>query len=172
MNIDLGCGPACRAGFIGVDILRLPGVRIIARAEALPFRDESVTHLWSAHTLEHTDMIQSMREIHRILKPGGTTELWLPHATGIGTWADPTHRRGYAWRTWDYFRGAYDLPVFHLTRRTLCWKPRGQYPRFDRLVNLCPAWFEKFIAPLLGGCHETGAILTKPKKEKRHAEDQ
>ncbi|MCX6991550.1 MAG: class I SAM-dependent methyltransferase [Kiritimatiellaeota bacterium] len=49
-----------------------------------PWKDNSVDAVYASHTLEHlADPLAAMLEIHRILKPGGTVRIFVPHASGV-----------------------------------------------------------------------------------------
>ena len=53
-------------------------------AESLPFRDRSFDFVYSNGVLHHTpDTARSIREIHRVLKPGGTTTILLYHRNSL-----------------------------------------------------------------------------------------
>jgi SAM-dependent methyltransferase len=78
--IDVGCGDrpyepllAPYAGrYVGVDYRPGPKVDLVAPAEALPVPSESFDCLISSQVLEHVDDPYAvMREVHRVLKPGG-----------------------------------------------------------------------------------------------------
>jgi SAM-dependent methyltransferase len=99
--LDVGCATgelllAVRAAggarVVGVE----PGAEAarVARARGLDVRDgvleeqrfpdTSFATVVLAHTLEHvTDPIATLREIHRVLAPGGALVLWLPNAASI-----------------------------------------------------------------------------------------
>lgn len=160
-RIDVGCGPR-KVGAIGIDRLRYPGVDVVADAEALPLLDGSVDHLRYCHVLEHVNMAMALREAWRALRPRGGVEIRVPHFSSVAAWADPTHRRGYALRTWDYFeRGEYDLPQFRVCRSRLHFKPLGHYPLLDWLINLQPLFFERHLCYWVGGCHEVSVEMEK-----------
>ena len=164
MNLDVGCGPTCRPHFAGVDLEPYLGVKVVGSAEALPFRDGSVDLVSLDHVVEHVDLVEALREAHRVLRPGGWVELWAPHFSSVAAWVDPTHRRPVTWGTWDYFaRGDYGLPVFQVRWRRLYWQPRGKHQWAVPLVNMWPRFFERHLAYLVGGCHEMGVVLKKEK---------
>ena len=53
-------------------------------AERLPFRDESFDFVYSNGVLHHTpDTAGAVREIHRVLKPGGTATVLLYHRGSV-----------------------------------------------------------------------------------------
>lgn len=60
-----------------------PGIDFVGSAEALPFADNSIDLVVTQEVLEHVpDPFQSMREIHRVLKPGGSAFVQLPFIIG------------------------------------------------------------------------------------------
>ncbi|KKP56610.1 MAG: Methyltransferase type 11 [Parcubacteria group bacterium GW2011_GWB1_35_5] len=73
ITIDIGSGPE-RLGreFINVDIFPFSEVDIVADAEILPFRDNSIDAAVSESVFEHVpDADKVAREMVRVVKPGG-----------------------------------------------------------------------------------------------------
>jgi hypothetical protein len=84
LKIDLGCGPAKRPDFIGVDFLWDPDVRCDISSEKLPFDDMSADHIFSSHCIEHiahNDLYHVLREISRVAAEDALIEIWHPHTT-------------------------------------------------------------------------------------------
>lgn len=78
--VDLGSGPE-RLGdrFLNVDVYPFPEVDIVADAERLPFRDNSIDALVSESMLEHVPHPRHVAsEISRVLKPGGMVYVSAP----------------------------------------------------------------------------------------------
>jgi hypothetical protein len=97
LKVELGGGSKPREGFINVD--RCPTADRLCDFDAsgelcgpspgcwwgLPFRDDSVGHLYSAHCLEHVVKLwRLMREIVRICAIGATVEIVVPHWASSG----------------------------------------------------------------------------------------
>lgn len=104
--IELGCGPNKKNGTIGIDIIDLPGVDYVANLEeGLPFLpDNSVDEFHSRHVLEHVDNFELlMKDIHRVLKPGGRKVIAVPHFANPHYYSDFTHKRFFGLYTFDYF---------------------------------------------------------------------
>ncbi len=73
ITLDIGSGPE-RLGkeFINVDVFPFPEVDIVANAEELPFKDNSIDAAVSESLFEHVpDAYKVANEMVRIIKPGG-----------------------------------------------------------------------------------------------------
>ena len=89
-SIDLGGAIDSPAGFESVDIHNADIVCDLN--ERWPFEDSSVGVLRAYDVLEHLrDPLHSMKEIHRVLAPGGYALIQVPSTDGRGAWQDPTH---------------------------------------------------------------------------------
>ena len=99
-KIDIGCGKNKLKGFIGVDLDKTTNPDIVASALELPFADESIDEVYSAHLVEHFDPMEAQKffdEIYRVLKDG-----CLAHIKIDKDWSkrkllakDPTHKFRY-----------------------------------------------------------------------------
>jgi predicted SAM-dependent methyltransferase len=106
MALDLGCGPSKKAGYIGIDKLMLPGVDFIADMESgLPFLpDNSVDEIYTSHFVEHIDDLELfLRECHRVVKPNGIINIYIPHFSNPWFYSDYTHKRFFGLYTFLYF---------------------------------------------------------------------
>jgi SAM-dependent methyltransferase len=99
--LEVGCGhkgfpiePSAGARHVGVDpdaeaILNHDTLRFraAARGERLPFADGSFDVICSAWVLEHVDMPRAfVKEIHRVLAPGGRFAFVTPNGRNPVTW--------------------------------------------------------------------------------------
>lgn len=67
----------------------------ITDAEHLPFADESFDVVYSNGVLHHTpDTAGAVREIHRVLRPGGQARVMLYHRRSLGYWGQVIVRYG------------------------------------------------------------------------------
>jgi hypothetical protein len=97
MKVDVGSGGYKRPGYIGLDIIPPDASRGGLDAPAgvevdvvcdiehdrWPFEDNSVTHIFSSHTLEHVQHVRIpyiFSEMSRICADGAEIEIWNPHA--------------------------------------------------------------------------------------------
>jgi SAM-dependent methyltransferase len=103
-RLNLGCGTDVREGWVNLDIAPLPGVDVVHDlSEPLPFADASFSEVLARDVLEHLDWIPVLRELHRILRPGGRLSLSSPHFTSPAAWIDPTHRTAFSIDTFEFF---------------------------------------------------------------------
>ncbi len=81
--INLGSGPRrLHPSFINVDVMPFPEVDIIADATKLPFKDSSLDAVVNESLFEHVpDPISVLKEINRVLKPGGILYVSVPFMT-------------------------------------------------------------------------------------------
>lgn len=110
-RIDIGSGTTVQPGYTGVDIVALPNVQTVYDVDrhGLPFSDSTVSHVYTAHFLEHVaDLVFVMNEIHRVCCADGIVEVHVPTLMGPYAAADPTHRRLFNARTLSYFEAGSD----------------------------------------------------------------
>ena len=82
-------------GAIGLD--RKPRTRadVVADLDRFPypFRDSAFDQLRAIHVIEHVaDVLRTMEEFHRLVRPGGSIVVETPHYTDFSSFCDPTHR--------------------------------------------------------------------------------
>lgn len=167
--LDVGCGHKKRPGAVGIDILEDSDADIVHDLNSFPWPidDDEFDVIYATHVLEHLeDVIKIMEELHRILKPGGRLIIETPHYTSWNAYTDPTHRRFFGFRSFNYFiegtceeRLQYSdvrfklIHVFLGNRRGQK-KPDWKKPLeaiFLKMINRLPGLYEKrwaFIRPV------------------------
>ena len=71
------------------------GAFMIADGEQLPFAPETFDVVYSNGVLHHTpDTTGAIREVHRVLRPGGTAKVMLYHRNSLNYWVEIVLRRG------------------------------------------------------------------------------
>lgn len=78
-NLYLGGAGRFVPGYINVDLVGVPGVNVVADAERLPFPPDVFERVECDAVLEHVgNPEQVMKEIERVLAPGGYAHLVTP----------------------------------------------------------------------------------------------
>jgi ubiquinone/menaquinone biosynthesis C-methylase UbiE len=68
---------------------------MISDGEHLPFRSESFDVVYSNGVLHHMpDTAEAIREVHRVLRPGGVAKIMLYHRHSLNYWFEIVLRRG------------------------------------------------------------------------------
>jgi predicted SAM-dependent methyltransferase len=93
--LDIGCGPNISEDFINLDYNWSPRIDVCwdLTSGHLPFADNSFQGVFTEHCFEHIPLAPfkaNMKEIYRILKPGGTLRLIMPDGE---IYMDIYHRR-------------------------------------------------------------------------------
>ena len=114
MKIILGSGPGFKhqEGVIGIDYIKDFKPDIVADIrKGIPLEDNSADEINCEHTLEHIqlneDFIFVMNEIYRVLKPGGTVYIEVPHKDSDMAYESVEHTRFFTQHT---FMNFYDNP--------------------------------------------------------------
>lgn len=93
--LDVGCGINKKPGSIGIDRNPRSRADVIVDVDHFPypFRDSSFDALQAVHVIEHvSDVVRTLEEFHRLVKPGGEIYLATPHYTDFSSFCDPTHK--------------------------------------------------------------------------------
>lgn len=91
---------------IGIDIFKKDSVDFICDlTEGFPFiEDNSIDLIYSSHFLEHIDNLDYfLKEINRVLKPGGKKVGVVPHFSNPYYYSDYTHKNFWGMYTLLYF---------------------------------------------------------------------
>ena len=129
VKIDIGCGFSCRYNpdegdypfrpailpsddgqVIYLDIgkpkdwIRKIGNWVVADAQSLPFKDESIDEVYASHILEHlNDFHKTIMELHRICKPNAKIIVKAPFFASTKYFGDPSHKIPFSYRTFDNY---------------------------------------------------------------------
>ena len=106
-SIILGCGEKSHGkNALHIDIRRTEITDRIfdLNIRPWPLPDEAVRLVVAEDILEHLDeILPTMEEIHRILKPKGLVKIVTPHKDHPNSWHDPTHKWHLTEKSFDYF---------------------------------------------------------------------
>ncbi|MCC6342139.1 MAG: class I SAM-dependent methyltransferase [Bryobacterales bacterium] len=150
--LDAGCGRKKFPGSIGLDRNPAGDADVLADLDhfPFPFRDRSFDQIRAIHVIEHVaDVIRTMEEFHRMLRPGGRVILVTPHYTDFSSFCDPTHRwhlNSFSFRYFGrddagfgYYSGARFREISTRVKLLALWR----YCGFELLVNAFPR-FRRF----------------------------
>lgn len=84
IRLNLGCGKTKLPGYTNCDIdKRVNPDKIVDLTKRLPFKTNSIEHIYTSHTLEHIDketlVNTTLPEIWRICKPNVTVKIIVPY---------------------------------------------------------------------------------------------
>ncbi len=160
--LDVGCGkkkyvsvhPADTV--VGMDGSRRADSDVLHNLENLPwpFADNEFDLVIARHILEHlSDLIATMEEIWRVVRPGGSVKITVPYFSFPGAFQDPTHRRFFTLRTLDYFLEGVEFNYYSPARFELISRSLTAFAKhpwlsacFDWAINICPPVYERFFA--------------------------
>ena len=104
--LELGCGFNKTPGAFGIDIIRGSHADILHDLNTFPypFADSEWDRILCRDVLEHLDdFIRAVEEIWRIARPGAIVEVSGPFMSSVNYYSDPTHKRAFTSKTFDYF---------------------------------------------------------------------
>ena len=157
-RLNLGSGSDRRSGYVNLDRVALPEVDVAGTLDppALPFADGRFGLVLCIDVLEHVDAVSALREIHRVLAPGGVAVISAVHFTSRNLYIDPTHIRGFSVRTFEFFAPSvgnrphnwhrsyyFDFKFSRIDHATVQFGAtlgKGRYLVWDRLVEPCVNW--------------------------------
>lgn len=184
MRLNLGCGRYPKTGFVNLDRGPLPGVDVVHDLASFPypFEDGQFELIEADHVLEHlSDAFGAMREIHRILKPGSTLIVRVPHFSR--GFSHPEHKCGFDVTFPFYFDpkfpGGYAGVQFISKHTRLKWFAQPALKKavlgkatfavcktlgvvLDFLANLSPACCSRTWCYLVGGFEEIEFTFVRP----------
>ena len=148
-KLNIGSGKNIKRGCINLDICSFPGVDVIHNLETFPypFDNEQFDAIFANQVLEHVDKLtEIMKELSRILKVGGKLTLDVPHFTSNSSYMDPTHKRLFAYTTFDFFvenhfkssKYEYNTQYFSKIKKKICFYKGLYFYNYllEPLINL------------------------------------
>ena len=146
-KLNLGCGRNIKQGWVNLDCTALPGVDVVHNVEKLPlpFGDGEFDEIRCDNILEHVEYIPVLKELYRILKPGGCLKIRVPHFTSRNNYVDPTHKKLFSISMFEFFVENssndyyFDFHFTRINRRRIKFMKKGfHWPNrlIEPLVNL------------------------------------
>jgi len=105
VRLNIGSGRDYREGWVNVDKY-YPRADLSFDLESYPWplADNSVFEANAAHVLEHMhEWSDVLRELHRVCSDGAAVHIRVPNFASSIAFTDPTHRRFFSVRSFDYF---------------------------------------------------------------------
>jgi SAM-dependent methyltransferase len=100
MKLNIGCGHARRDGYVNIDRSPRyePDLLWDLERTPYPFDDNAVEEIAAHHVLTHlgrrpAEFLAIVKELHRILLPGGIIDILTAHPRCDDYWSDPTNVR-------------------------------------------------------------------------------
>lgn len=149
--LNLGCGEDYVEGAVNVDeFAHKVDVRHDLNRIPYPFPDNAFDAIRCMNIIEHLDdVIATMRELHRIGRPGCRVSIRVPHFRSACLYEDITHRRGFAWRSFDVFAvggTVYgDYAAFKFRIRSRAYTPY-KLPVLYRLLSKAPVLTDNLLS--------------------------
>lgn len=149
-RLNMGCGSDIRVGWINLDKVPLVGVDVVVdiETEPLPFDDNSFDLVLAKDVLEHcSHPLQVIDEIQRVLAPGGSLRLQVPHFTSRGAYLDPTHVRSFSIDSFEFVTRGHERSYYLDRQFTAVGSARITFDKgrllfwnrpMEWLVNLSP----------------------------------
>lgn len=189
VKVNFGASGFNKEGYINVDIRSSTNPDVVHDLDVFPypFEDNSVDEVTLVHVLEHLNKpFEVMKELHRLLKPGGKLYIAVPHFSRGFTHAE--HEHGFDVTFPYYFRN--DLypeqfygVQFELVSMRLNWLSQimrrylpklfgpvtrtllmGLHGLFTGLANLSPIFCSRIWCFWVGGFEEVEFHFRKPQE--------
>ncbi len=126
-KLNLGCGEEHKVGYVNLDwqTLTKPDVAHDLNQFPYPFADNTFDLVEASHILEHLEKpFAVMKELHRILKPGGKLLIKVPHCSRGFTHAEHAHGFDITFPLYfnkSFTRSGYFGVEFKLEKMSLHW---------------------------------------------------
>jgi SAM-dependent methyltransferase len=142
--LDVGCSVNKRPGHVGIDIdpATKPDYLHDLNVYPYPLKDNSVDRINATHIIEHLDDPRAfMKELCRILKPGGTAFVETPHFSCRVAYSEPQHKLFYSYFMFDeLLRGL----SFKVLRQRITFFKFFRAVGISALANRFPDAYERF----------------------------
>ncbi len=161
-KLNLGCGTDIKKGYLNLDINPGPGVDKVHDVNTFPypFKSNEFDEVVAYSILEHVqDLMRTMAELHRILKPGGKLDVIVPHYNGPLAWGNPTHLRAFSYDTFKFFVKGHAREKYVEAERLFSHaKTRYRFGKGFAFWN----WIIEPIANVFPGLYENTPLHTFP----------
>lgn len=105
MKLNIGSGEKRLEGWVNIDKYPShPDDREGDLNARIDLPDACADEIMLDNVIEHLDdIVHAMKEIRRLLKPGGIVHILTPHYSSDSSWRDPTHKHHLSYFSFDMF---------------------------------------------------------------------
>lgn len=142
--LDIGCGRNKIPGAIGIDIDPSSHAEISHNFNDFPYPIETDTfdQVFAKHIIEHLDHARKfMREIERILKPGGRAFIETPHFSSRVAYSEPEHKLFFSYFMFNELLRGMKVKV---VRQRITFHKIFRATGISWLANKFPDTYERF----------------------------
>ena len=142
--LDVGCARNKMPGAIGIDIDKNSNADLIHDLNAYPYPIEanSIDQIYAKHIIEHVeDPRKFIRELHRLLKPGGKAFIETPHFSCRVAYSEPEHKLFYSYFMFEELMKGLQVKVL---RHEMTFHKIFRALGIRSLANRFPDTYERF----------------------------
>lgn len=143
-RLDIGCGGNKIPGSVYVDIDPGANPDILHDLNKFPYpmEDNSYDEIYAKHIIEHLDDPKGfMRELTRILKPGGTLFVETPHFSCRVAYSEPQHKLFFSYFMFNNLLQGLNLEVL---QQKITFYKTFRAVGISHLANKDPDQYERF----------------------------
>ena len=147
-TLHLGCGKKKYPGSFGVDLGEATAADLNWDLDRRPWPlpDGAFGKVYLVNVLEHLeDVVATMEEVHRVCRPGAEVVILAPFASSHHLWTDPTHRRAFLSRSFQYFSDRFADEQFGYTRARFDLLEVTYEKYEDWMWVYRPKWYDRLL---------------------------
>jgi SAM-dependent methyltransferase len=148
LTLHLGCGRAKYPGALGVDRTASPVTDVVWDLDRVPWPlpDLAFAKIYLVNVLEHLrDIVSTMEEVHRVARAGAEVVILAPFASSHHLWTDPTHRRAFTSRSFQYFTDDFADRNFQYSRARFRLLEATYEHYEDWMWRYRPRWYDRWL---------------------------
>ena len=162
MKLNLGCGLDIKKDYVNADYLKYPGVDMMIDLNKFPWKinDNSFSEVVMTHVIEHLEYpINVIKELWRVTINRGIIKIRTPHFSTPYFWRDLTHKRPYAYGSFDEYDISKKQEQNHINDNDVKTRFRIKtefvFPKLYKIIgissfaNKFPRIYEQFFAYIL-----------------------
>ena len=142
--LDVGCARNKIPGAIGIDIDKNTDADLIHDLNTYPYpiEENSIDQIYAKHIIEHVeDPRKFIRELHRLLRPGGRAFIETPHFSCRVAYSEPEHKLYYSYFMFEELMKGLQVKVL---RHEITFHKIFRAFGIRALANRFPDTYERF----------------------------